>query len=506
MIITLLPIAIPLLLMIALLIIRPGSKWSRITGVAGTWLLVVVAVIIFRQVQEHGILVLQPGNWPAPVGISLVIDRFSAIMLLVSGIIGASVATYALAQVDRERLHNRFYLFFIAVLLGVNGAFTTGDVFNLYVWFEVMLIASFVLITLGSSKEQLKAAIKYVTMNLVGSLLFLAGIGILYGITGTLNMADLSQLLQQGEAYPMINTSAMLFFLAFGIKAAIFPLFFWLPASYHKPPLSVTALFAGLLTKVGVYSMIRFFTMFFISDSPFWQNLILIIAGFTMVVGVLTAASQYEMRRILSFHIISQVGYMVLGLGLFTVAGVAGAIFYMVHNMFAKTATFLAAGVVHRIRGTYDLKALGGLYKKRPLQAVLFMLPAMALAGIPPLSGFVGKMYLILAGFEAEKYVITAIAILVSLLTLFSMLKIWTEVFWKPSPGKTDVPGKPDIPEKNTTVPPAMTLSLALLALLTLVLGVFGGTAIGWSVEASEQLMNPQFYIEQVIHGGGGNQ
>ena len=490
---TVLPILLPLACIILLLLIPAGSRWNPVAAVSGTLLMMLVSILIFLEVRSEGTLVIQAGGWPAPFGISIVVDMFSAIMLLMSGIIGFSSALYSVYQMDKDRLTNRFFVFFMAVLMGVNGAFSTGDIFNLYVWFEVMLIASFVLIVLGSEKEQLKAAIKYVSMNLVGSLIFLAGIGLLYGKTGTLNIADLSEIFRNTDDSALLGTTAILFFIAFGIKAAVFPLFFWLPDSYHKPPVSVTAFFAGLLTKVGVYSLIRFFTMFSFTDDLFWQRLLLITAGFTMVVGVLTAASQYEMRRILSFHIISQVGYMILGLGLFTVAGVAGAIFYMVHNIVAKTATFLAAGIVHRMTGTYDLKALGGLYKRSPFIAILFILPAMSLAGIPPLSGFVGKFYLIFAGFEAEQYTITAIAILVSLMTLFSMLKIWNEVFWKP------VEDDPDGNISLSPVPAGMIIPLILLSSLTIGLGVFGGYFLGISGEAADQLMNPEGYINSVL-------
>jgi multicomponent Na+:H+ antiporter subunit D len=415
-------------------------------------------------------------------------------MLTMSGIIGFTVAIYSGSQMNEDHLTNRFYLFFMAVLMGVNGAFITGDIFNLYVWFEVMLISSFVLISLGSKREQLRGAIKYVSMNLISSLFFLAGIGLLYGKTGTLNMAHLAEIMKSSDESILINTSAMLFFVAFGIKSALFPLFFWLPASYHTPPVSVTAFFAGLLTKVGVYSMIRFFTMFFIEDIPFWQGLLLVIAGFTMVIGVLTAASQYEMRKILSFHIISQVGYMVMGLGLFTVAGVAGAIFYIAHNIIAKTGTFLSAGIVKRLTGSYELKDIGGIYKVRPLLSILFIIPAMSLAGIPPLSGFVGKLYLIIAGFGAEKYFITAVAIFVSLLTLFSMLKIWNEVFWK------SVPDVENAEAMKSRIPAGMIIPLVVLGIATILLGVFGGYFIQVSTEAAEQMMDTNGYIDAVLN------
>ncbi len=492
--IAILPIILPLFFIILLLFVPAKSKWSGYIAVSGTFILLVVSILIFLKVQDEKILVLQSGSWPAPFGISIVIDIFSALMLLMSGIIGFTISIYTLAQIDKERFYCRFFIFFMGVLMGVNGAFTTGDIFNLYVWFEVMLLSSFVLITLGNEKAQLKGAIKYVTMSLVGSLFFLAGIGLLYGKTGTLNLASIAQILKINEESFLINTSAMLFFIAFGIKSAVFPLFFWLPASYHLPPVSVTALFSGLLTKVGIYSMIRFFTMFLSGDFSFLQGLLLTIAGFTMVVGVLTAASEYDMRKILSFHIISQVGYMVLGLGLFTITGIAGAIYFILHNIFSKTAAFLSSGVVHRLTGSYDLKSIGGLYKSHPFFAFLFLLPAMSLAGIPPLSGFVGKLYLIVAGLEAKQYVITAIAIIVSLLTLFSMLKIWNEVYWKPSPGKKPVPGV------SANIPVGMIIPLFILSLGTIFLGIFGGYFLEISKSAAEQILNPDVYIQKVLN------
>lgn len=375
--------------------------------------------------------------------------------------------------------------------MGVNGAFLTGDVFNLYVWFEVMILASFVLLTMGGSRKQMYGGMKYMTMNLVSSMIFLAGIGVLYGQAGTLNMADLAVKIREAGPTSMLSVSAMLFFIAFGIKAALFPFFFWLPASYYTPPVAITALFSGLMTKVGMYAMIRFFTLIFVHDRELWQPLILAVGGLTMVIGVLTAASQYDMRRILSFHIISQIGYMVMGLGLFTVAGVAGAIYFVAHNIITKTNTFLVAGIVNHIKGTFDLKALGGLYKSYPFIAILMFIPAMGLAGIPPLSGFFGKLLLIIAGIESEQYVITGVAVWVSLITLFSMIKIWNEGFWKKQPGK-------DAGEK-VSVPFTMLLPVIILALMTIGMGVFAETFIEISTRAGEQLITPNEYIQAVL-------
>lgn len=490
-ILILLPVLIPLGTIIMLLFLRGSLGIQRLFGVGSSVIQLFFSIVIFLTVQKSGIQVLQIGNWPAPYGITFVADLFSAVMLVLSGIIGFVISVYSVDSMDKIRQRFTYYPLMNALIMGVNGAFLTGDVFNLYVWFEVMILASFVLLTMGGTKPQMDGAIKYVTMNLIASLMFLAGIGLLYGKAGTLNMADLAVKLTESDESILINSSAMLFFVAFGIKAAIFPFFFWLPASYHTPPVVITALFSGLLTKVGIYAMIRFFTLFFVQNQDFWHPLLLIIGGLTMVVGVLTAASQYDMRRILSFHIISQIGYMVMGLGLFTVMGIAGAIFYIAHNIIAKTNTFLVSGLVYRLRGTYDLKALGGLYKTYPMVALLFVIPAMGLAGVPPFSGFIGKLLLIFAGFESQKYFITAVAILVGLITLFSMVKIWNEGFWK----KQDQ----DKPEIKQSLPVGMILPVALLASLTVILGVFAEPFIEISKAAAEQLLNPYDYINAVL-------
>lgn len=494
MILPALPILLPLITLIFLLLNFKRREWQPWIGLTGALLQLALAIIIAVQVNNHGIMVLNTGNWQAPFGITLVVDAFSSIMLILAGIIAVSISIYSIDAVDRQRQSYFYFPMVHGLLMGVNGAFITGDIFNLYVWFEVMLMSSFVLITLGGEKKQLNGAIKYVTLNLVSSLFFLAGIGLLYGKMGTLNMADLALKLSMDEQNILLNTSAVLFFVAFSIKAAVFPFFFWLPASYHTPPIAITALFAGLLTKVGVYSMIRFYTLFFVQDKLFWHPLFLWIGGFTMVVGVLTAASQYDIRKILSFHIISQIGYMIMGLGIFTVAGIAGAIFYMAHNIIAKTNTFLVAGLINRVTGSYDLKAIGGLYKSRPWLAILFIIPAFGLAGIPPLSGFFGKLILISAGFNAGNYVISFIALAVGLFTLFSMVKIWNEAFWKPKPESS-----PAFDGEKEKLPVSMVIPVAFLGLLTLTMGFAVKPILDFAMVAAAQLMDPSAYIAAVL-------
>ncbi|MDY0101498.1 MAG: Na+/H+ antiporter subunit D [Lentimicrobium sp.] len=494
MILPALPILLPLITLIFLLLNFKNREWQPWIGLTGALLQLALAIIIAVQVNNHGIMVLHTGNWQAPFGITLVVDAFSSIMLILAGIIAVSISIYSIDAVDRQRQSYFYFPMVHGLLMGVNGAFVTGDIFNLYVWFEVMLMASFVLITLGGEKKQLSGAVKYVTLNLVSSLFFLAGIGLLYGKMGSLNMADLALKLSMDEQNILLNTSAALFFVAFSIKAAVFPFFFWLPASYHTPPIAITALFAGLLTKVGVYSLIRFYTLFFVQDKLFWHPLFLWIGGFTMVVGALTAASQYDIRKILSFHIISQIGYMIMGLGIFTVVGIAGAIFYMAHNIIAKTNTFLVAGLINRVTGSYDLKTIGGLYKYRPWLAILFIIPAFGLAGIPPLSGFFGKLILISAGFSAGEYVISSIALAVGLFTLFSMVKIWNEAFWKPKPQNS-----PAFDGETEKLPVSMVIPAAFLGLLTLTMGFAVKPILDFAMIAAAQLMDPAAYISAVL-------
>jgi len=459
------------------------------------------AVILLFTVRREGIQAVQIGDWPAPFGITLAADLFSAIMLVLTGIIGLAVAVYSLGNIDIQRESFGYYPLYQVLLMGISGAFLTGDMFNLYVWFEVMLIASFVLMALGGEPAQMEGAFKYVILNLMSSALFLAAVGVLYGAIGTLNIADLiTQVPQMNRETACVL--AMMFLMAFGIKAAIFPLFFWLPASYHTPPAAVSAIFAGMLTKVGVYALIRVFTLIFVQDVAYTHTLILVIAGFTMTVGVLGAVSQMEFRRVLSFHIVSQIGYMVLGLGLFSPLALAGAIFYILHHIIVKANLFLISGAVNRLRGSYCLKDLGGLYRSRLGLAVLFLIPALSLAGLPPLSGFWAKLVVIRASLEAGQYTLAAVALGVSLLTLYSMVKIWDRAFWRPSVEGRELTPETPLPDGGTPSPWTWrfyVIPIAALALLTLIIGFWAEPFFRLSQEAAWQLLNPAQYIQAVL-------
>jgi multicomponent Na+:H+ antiporter subunit D len=496
-----LPLLIPMIAAILSMLARSSRRAQRTFAVTGTALLFASGLLLVQSVWQNGIQAAQMDAWPAPFGITVVADLFSAIMVAIAGFMGLAVAVYSLATIDRQREAFGYHPLMHLLLMGVCGAFLTGDLFNLYVWFEVMLMASFVLMALGGERAQMEGAIKYVTINLISSAVFLAAVGILYGVMGTLNMADLALKLRDTPRMDLLTTVAMLFLVAFGIKAAVFPLFFWLPASYHTPPIAVSTIFAALLTKVGVYALVRVFTLLFVGDVAYTHTIILVIAGLTMVTGVLGAVAQAEFRRLLAFHIISQIGYLLMGLGLLTTAALAGAVYFMVHVIIAKASLFLVSGVVYRLRGTYDLKKLGGLYAPHPFLAILFLIPALSLAGVPPLSGFFGKLALIQAGLRVEQYAIVATALVVSILTLFSMTKIWAEAFWKepPEPAET---GEPAMITESRASRLLLVLPIASLALATILIGLAAEPLYLLASRAAEQLMNPAEYIDAVLGGG----
>lgn len=490
-----LPILIPLFSGALSLLFWRLRSMQRLVAVAGTAALLVTSLWLLASVSRDGIQVMHMGNWPAPFGISLVADLLGAIMVVLTGIIGFAVALFSLATVGRGHEAFGYFPLMHLLLAGVAGAFLTGDIFNLYVWFEVMLVASFALLILGSEKAQMEGAIKYVALNLLSSVIFLSAVGLLYGLVGTLNMADIARRLGQLDEGGLVDVLAMMFMVAFGIKAAAFPLFFWLPASYHTPPVAVSALFAGLLTKVGVYALYRVFTLIFNQSPDYTHEILLWGAGLTMLTGVLGAAAQFEFRRILSFHIVSQIGYMILGLALFTPLALVGGVFYIMHHIIVKTNLFLVSGFVHRLKGSYQLKKLGGLYKSHPWLAVLFLIPAFSLAGLPPLSGFFAKFVVIRAGLEAEAYGVTFVALLVGLLTLYSMVKIWAEVFWKAAP--EDAEPAPEAPSQREQW--LLYLPIVGLALCTLAIGLYGAPIYALAEASAAQLMDPGRYIEAVL-------
>lgn len=487
-----LPLIIPFATAVFAFLLR-NSPLGRWTSLVGSSVGLVASIALMSTVLHHQVITGQMGNWPAPFGITLVADLLSAVMVLITAITGIAVAIYAIGDIDETRERLGYHALFQVLIAGVTGAFLTGDLFNLYVWFEVMLIASFGLLVLGGSREQIDGGVKYVTLNLISTIMFLTGIGLIYGLTGTLNLADLSGKLDAVENQGLVTVIAMLFMVAFGVKAAVFPLFFWLPASYHTPSFAVSAVFAGLLTKVGVYALIRTFTLLFDGDVGLTHTILLWVAGFTMVTGVLGAAIQNDFRKILSFHIVSQIGYMIMGLALLTPLALLGAVFYLLHHIIVKANLFLIAGVAKQLTGSTELAKIGGLYRSSPLLAALFLIPAFSLAGFPPLSGFWAKYILVKASLDEELWFLAFVALAVGLMTIFSMTKIWAEVFWKAHPDGRQ-PALSGLVGRTSLIVP-----IAGLALMTMVVGLMPEPFVTFAEQSAAQLLDPTPYITTVL-------
>lgn len=508
-----LPVLIPMLAAAVCILFWGRSRPQAIVSLCASALNLGVASMILARTRDGEILTLHFGGWIAPFGITFVADLFAAIMAMLGAIVGFAVMLYSVGATDRLRASNGHYPLSMTLLAAVSGAFLTGDLFNLYVWFELMLLSSFVLLTLGGERGQLEGAIKYVTLNLLSSMLFLMAIGLIYGTLGTLNMADLAVRADQLDNPKLTTLLATLLLVSFGIKAAVFPFFFWLPASYHTPPPAVSALFSGLLTKVGVYAIIRVVTLIFDLEWSLLADVTLIVAGLTMVTGVLGAVAQDDMRRILSFHIVSQIGYMLMGLGIaigvlsslpsdaqgaetahtVAVLAMSGGIFYILHHIIVKANLFLIGGAVLLTRGTTDLKAVNGLAKSDPVLAVLFLISSLSLAGMPILSGFWAKLVLVRSGLEAGYYTIVAVSLVVSLLTLYSMTKIWTQAFWG-TPDHDDIPPPLARSDRAWVITP-----IAGLCLLTLCIGFFAETSASLAIDAAAQLLDSSLYTEAVL-------
>ena len=519
-----LPLLIPLAGAVLCVLLWGRVAAQRVVAVLTSALLLASSITLAASVAGGEVLAVRLGNWPPPVAITLVADAFAAIMVLLNGIVALAAAIYAFGGVGGERERLGYHPLMLSLFAAVSGAFLTGDLFNLYVWFEVMLLSSFVLLSLGGTRPQLEGALKYVSLNLLSSVLFLSAIGLVYGLVGTLNMADIATKLAASEDRSLFTPVAGLLLVAFAIKGGLFPFFFWLPASYHTPSPVVSGVFAGLLTKVGVYAMIRATGLFVPGDSidggVIAEGLVW-AAGFTMVTGVLGAAVQQDMRRILSFHIVSQVGYMIMGLAIAGVAldsaaamapdsaerdamlataglAMTGAVFYILHHIVVKANLFFVAGIVEKISGTGELNRVGGLYRHRPLLAALFFVPAMSLAGIPILSGFWGKFVLVRAGIEAGTNWLVAASLAVSLMTLFSMTKIWAAVFWSPTKGDTteDLRVAPLSSFRGVKM---MYAACGGMAAVTIAIGVGAGFAVDLAEVAGRQLIEPKPYIEALL-------
>ncbi|MBK7822341.1 MAG: Na+/H+ antiporter subunit D [Tessaracoccus sp.] len=472
---------------------RPGLQ--RLVSVISMTGIVAVAATFIWYTHTHGALALWVAGWPAPLGIALVVDRLSALMLMVASVVALCVLVFATGQdqdeVRRETPVSIFHPTFLLLMAGVSNAFLAGDLFNLFVGFEILLFASYVLLTLGGTADRVRAGTTYVIVSLLSSSLFLISLSAVYAATGTVNLAQLSLRLRD-LTEPVQLLLEVLLIVTFAIKAAVFPLSGWLPDSYPTAPAPVTAVFAGLLTKVGVYAIIRTETLLFPRDSL--SNVLLWASLLTMLIGILGAIAQVEIKRMLSFTLISHIGYMIFGIALNTTAGLAATIFYTAHHITIQATLFLVTGLIERRGGTSSLDGLGGLLKVSPVLALLFFIPAMNLAGIPPLSGFIGKLGLLEAGVGVGTplaWLVVTGGVVTSLLTLMAMAKVWNRAFWGVTPAEAkreEYPAEEWDDVDHRPMPPLQVGATVGLIVFGLALTVFAGPLYEYTTAAAEAL------------------
>jgi multicomponent Na+:H+ antiporter subunit D len=515
-----LPFLVPLAATALGLLLRSHHRGQRTVTATMLATLLATGVALVVATSDGAAVATGIGTWPRGLTIVWAADGFSALLLTVTVVMASAAVLFAAAR--GEDRHPLFHPMVAALLAGVLGSFLTADLFNLFVTFEVMLIASYVLLTLRGGARQVRAGAIYVGVNLLASTLFLLGIALLYGVAGTVDLGALAGVV---EDLPPARVGATVVAVAIAVKASLVPLHAWLPRAYVEAGPAVTALFSGLLTKAGVFVLYRLYSVVFAGD-PTLRPAILAVAMLTMVVGVLGAVGRGDVRGILAFHMVSQVGYLVLPLGLWTVGAVTAGLVYLLQYIVVKGALFLAAGAIETVTGTGRLKELGGMARTRPLLALGFLLAALALAGIPPTSGFVGKLLLLLAALDAGSYLAAGLIVAVSLFTLLSMVKIWNGVFWGaltprvrherrilaegrivPAGGAADDDARPASAGATGRVGSVTTERARVAALVapSLVLGVVVlllGLAAPWLVDlvepAARTIVDPTPYLEAV--------
>ena len=484
-----LPMVLPLLIGVLLVFFRNNIILQRWTTFLLFIVNIIISVVILEKIQREGILSLHFGNWMPPFGISFVADSFSMLLVLTANVVSAVCLLYAMGSIGPKREKLYFYPFVLFMVAGVNGSFLTGDLFNLFVTFEVMLLASYALITLGAKKAQLKSSIIYLAINVVSSSLFLIAIAYLYGMLGTLNMADLSAKIADVGQTPLLTVISLLFLMVFSIKSGLL-LYHWLPGSYSSPPTAVAALFGALLTKVGIYALFRTFTLLFYHEQHITHTIIGIMAAITLIGGSMGAIAYTNIRQIVSYNVIIAVGFILIALAVMTTPGFEGAIYYLMHDMIMKALLFLLAGTMIYLTKTERMDEMSGLIRNYPLLGWMFFIVVLSLTGIPPLSGFIGKVLIGEGAIASQSYILLGLGFASGLIVLYSLLRIFMSCFW----GETIISKDEERPFRNSLLFPGV-----VFVVLTFALG-FGAEAFAPHVkDAAQTLMNPDIYIQAVL-------
>ncbi|QTD42691.1 Na+/H+ antiporter subunit D [Sporosarcina sp. Te-1] len=484
------PIIIPFLFAIVLLFFKERIVLQRVLAVVGLLAALAASLYLAHTVKQDGVQTITLGSWPAPFGITMVSDMFSALLVTTTIILTLLVVIYSFTSIGEAREHYFYYSAILFMITGVNGAFTTGDIFNMFVFFEVLLIASYVLIVLGGEKRQLRESIKYILINVVSSALFVITVAYLYSVVGTLNMADISVKIAEIGQPGIITVIAVLMLIVFGIKGSIFPLYFWLPGSYAAPPIPVLALFGALLTKVGVYAIMRTYTLFFVHHTDFTHGLLMVLAILTIIAGCIGALAYFDLKQIVIYNIVIAVGVILFGAAQMNESGLSGAVFYLIHDMLIKGALFFLIGIIIYVTGTSDLRKMGGLMKTHAPLGWFYLIAAFGLAGIPPLSGFIGKLLIVEGAFQADHIWGSIIILASSLVVLLSVIRIFIYAFW----------GEPQsLPATERKPYRQMMVPTIVLVVLTVLYGVGTEWLVPYMTDASNVLLQPSIYIDAVL-------
>ncbi len=493
------PVVLCLFFGALLLMFRKQTRQQPVIAIGALALLVAGNAALLTRVCAHGTIVMTMGRWLPPFGISFTVDLLGAVLALTASAVALAGAVYAAATLSPAERRYGFFPFLLLMMGGVSGALLTGDIFNMYVWFEVLLISSFGLLVLGSEREQIDGAVKYAFLNLVATALFLIATGLLYGVFGTLNMADIARKAPGlGTNGAPLHMLATLYLLAFGMKAAAFPANFWLPASYHTPRIVVSALFAGLLTKVGVYALMRTLVTILPAQRDVLAEFIAWIAALTMILGALGALAQTDIRRLLGFSVISGIGTMLAGIALASPLALSGAIFYAVHSMIVMTALYFLAGIAIRLSGTASLHEAGGLYAASPALAALAFVLFFGISGLPPFSGLWPKAMLVKAALDVGAWWLAAAILVTGLLTTIAFGRVFLLAFWRPPVSGIARQASPAHGHG------AAFGATAMLALAVTVLGIYPEPAIRLTNAAALSLLDVPSYVDAVFPAGRG--
>lgn len=492
-----LPVVIPILSAMLCLFLDKYRNAKRMVGLIAIVALIGVAIFMLTVANTGAYSVYAIGNWPTPFGIVFVLDRLSAMMVLLTNILALFAYLYAITGPDKRGPY--FHFLFLMEITGVNGAFLTGDLFNLFVCFEILLLSAYVLVVYGGGPARTRTGIQYVVLNLIGSALFLIAVGVLYAITGTLNMADMAVKAAEvgGSNATLLRASSYLILVVFCVKAALFPLYFWLPHSYAAATAPVAALFA-IMTKVGVYAILRSTTLIFGEGQGYVENLmepiLLPAALLTLVLGVAGVLGAEKLRTLVAYMVIGSVGTILAGIGLYTIESIAGSLYYMVHSTLISGALFLIADLVVQQRGNVWLDRLeaGPQVREPVLIGMLFFIAMIAAAGLPPLTGFLGKVLILDAAIDTPWHAhVWTVIIITSFLSLVAVSRAGSNLFWK-----TEEPIEGKWSSVRVKSLPIIGILLTLIAMV-----VFAGPIVDYTSLTAEQLLNPEGYIHAVLGG-----